>query len=415
MASRALSYKNPRRIMLKQSAMKVILKKTLEIENSLASMKELLIGNVVLLGEVPSYAGTWQSDDEMGSVDYSVRARFFADRLSELGVDECTTDPLGNPIGIIKGSDPARPPILICAELDSLFAPPGDIHYAIDGDHIRGPGLMDNAIGAAAVLSLPDVLKHEGIEFRSTLMLAGIANTMRDSKNLVLVEQFLDSLKVKPAMALIIKGGELGRLNYFSEAVVRADIICERKPGSRGAQHNMIIIANDIIDRLLALELSQKPETVVTVGMIRGGYKYGSPATTARIGIELRSTSNESLARLSSKIRSILDLVRYERQVDVEYDVAAELGAESLGWNHPLTGGAVDVLAALGLDPLVYPSVSELFYFLRRGIPSITLGAATGNDYHQENATASISSLYTGMAQIVGILMAMDEEAYDVR
>ncbi len=72
--------------------MKEILAGTRDLEASLESIKELLIGNAVLLGEVPSYAGTWQSDDEMGSVDYSVRARFFADRLSELGVDECTTD-----------------------------------------------------------------------------------------------------------------------------------------------------------------------------------------------------------------------------------------------------------------------------------------------------------------------------------
>ncbi len=393
--------------------MKEILAGTRELETSLESIKELLIGNAVMLGEVPSYAGTWQSDDEMGSVDYSVRARFFADRLSELGVDECTTDPLGNPIGIIKGTDPSRPPILVCAELDSLYNPPGDIHYTISGDTISGPGLMDNAIGAAAVMSLPDVLRRQERPFRSTIMLAGIPNTMRASKSLVLMERFLECLSVKPGSALIIKGGELGRLNYFSEAVVRADIICERRPGARAVPPNMIIVANEIIDRLLALELPQKPETTVTVGMIRGGYKYGTPATTARIGIELRSTSNEALASLSAKVASILDLVRYERRVDIEYDVAAELGAESLGWSHPLTQAAVAVLGELGLEPGVYPSVSELYYFLRRGIPSITIGVATGNDYHQDNASASLRSLYTGLAQIVGIMRLADEEVRD--
>ena len=399
--------------MLEQSRTQELLSRTRGLAASLESMKELLIGNAVLLGEVPSYAGTWQSDDEMGNVDYSVRARFFADRLAELGVDECTTDPLGNPVGIIKGTDPARPPILICAELDSLFNPPGDIHYAIDGDVISGPGLMDNAIGAAAVLSLPDVLRREGLSFKSTVMLAGIANTMRESKNLALVDRFLDSLTVKPCAALIVKGGELGRLNYFSEAVVRADIVCERRPGTRTAPPNMIIVANEIIDRLLALELPQKPETTVTVGMIRGGYKYGSPATTARVGIELRSTSNEALSALSARVASILDLVRHERRVDIEYDAASELGAENLGWTHPLTRAAVSVLGELDVELNVYPSVSELYYFLRRGIPAITVGAVTGNDYHQETASASIRSLYAGLAQIVGIMTLVDEEARD--
>ncbi|MBU0927091.1 MAG: hypothetical protein KKA67_05040 [Spirochaetes bacterium] len=393
--------------------MQTILKRTLELKDSLSSLKELLIGNAIMLGEVPSYAGTWQSDDEMSSVDYSVRARFFADRMAELGVDECTTDPLGNPIGIIKGSDPARPPILVCAELDSLFNPPGDIHYSISGDTIVGPGLMDNALGAAAVMSLPDILRREGLSFKSNVLLAGISNTMRESKNLVLVDRFLDCLSVKPCAALIIKGGELGRLNYYSEAVVRADIVCERRPGARTTPPNMIIVANEIIDRLLTIALPQKPETTVTVGMIRGGYKYGSPATTARIGIELRSTSNEALSELSEKVSSILDLLRYERRVDIEYDVAAELGAESLGWSHPLTKAAVAVLGELGLEPSVYPSVSELFYYLKRGIPAITVGVANGNEYHQESASASLSSLYTGLAQIVGIMLAADEEACD--
>jgi len=376
-------------------------------------MKELLIGNAVLLGEVPSTAGTWQSDDEMSSVDYSVRARFFADRLNELGVDECSTDPFGNPIGIIKGSDPARPPMLVCAELDSLYTPPGDIHYAVTGDTIIGPGLLDNALGAAAILSLPDIMRKEGLAFRSSVILAGIPHTMRESKSLALVDRFLENLSVRPSVAIIVKGGELGRLNYFSEAVMRADIVCERRPGTRSTPPNMIIVANDIIDRLLAIELPQKPETTVNVGMIRGGYKYGSPATTARIGIEMRSTSNEALDSLAAKVASILELVRHERRVDVEMNVAASLGAASLGWTHPLTRASVAVITALGLEPSVYPSVSELYYYLKRGVPAVTVGVANGSDYHQDEASASLGSLYKGLAQLLGIMLAMDEEAVD--
>ncbi len=395
--------------------MQKVLERTRGLEPSIAAMKELLIGNAVLLGEVPSSAGTWQSDDEMSSVDYSVRARFFADRLNDLGVDECSTDPFGNPIGIIKGSDPARPPLLVCAELDSLYTPQGDIHYAISGDSIVGPGLLDNALGAAAVMSLPDVVRREGLSFKSSVLLAGIPHTMRESKSLALVDRFLESLAVKPKAAVIVKGGELGRLNYFSEAVVRADIVCERRPGTRTAPPNMIIVANDIIDRLLAIELPQKPETMVNVGMIRGGYKYGSPATTARIGIEMRSTSNEALEALSGKVSSILELVRHERRVDVEMDVAASLGAASLGWTHPLTRASVAVISELGLEPNVYPSVSELYYYLRRGIPAVTVGVANGNDYHQDEASATLGSLYKGLAQLIGIMMAADEEALDAR
>ncbi|TFG81973.1 MAG: M20/M25/M40 family metallo-hydrolase [Spirochaetales bacterium] len=380
------------------------------MESSLEGDKELILGNLILLGEVPSYAGTWQSDDETASTDYSVRARFFAERLVELGVDECTTDPLGNPIGLIKGSDPGRAPILVVAELDSMYAPPGDIHYSIKDGLISGPGIMDNAVGAAAALSLPDVLRRHGIATKAPIMIAGIANTMRDAKNLTLFERFIDHLEINPCAVIIVKGGELGRLNYFSNAVVRADIVCERRQDEKGATEDMVVVATAIVDHLLAIRVPTRPQTALTVGMIKAGYKYGDPAAQARIGLELRSVSNEVLADISSKILGIIDLVRYEMRVDVTYDVAVELGAANLGWEHPLTRQAVAVMRALDLEPDVYPSVSELYYFLKRGIPAITIGAALGSDYHQETANAHVDSLYRGMAQLVGIVMAIDEE-----
>jgi tripeptide aminopeptidase len=381
------------------------------LEPILESMKELLIGNVIFLGEVPSYAGTWQSDDETSMTDYSVRARFFADRLVELGVDECTTDPMGNPIGIIKGSDPNRPPILVVAELDSLYVPSGDIHYAIKDDVIYGPGIMDNAIGAAAVMSLPDIIRKQGMEFKSTLLLAGVSNTMRDGRNLIFFERFLDSLEKKPCAAVIVKGGELGRLNYFTEAVVRADIECSRKEGDYEATTNMLVVANEIIDRLLAISLPQKPKTTLNIGILKGGYKYGTPAATAHIGIEIRSTSNDEVRIIVSKIKDIVGLVRYEMRADISYDVVAELGAANLGWDHPLTRSAVKIMTSLGLQPDVYPSVSEQYYFLARDIPALTLGVANGDDYHQDTASARLKSLYKGLAQILGLIMVTDEGA----
>ncbi len=380
------------------------------LEAALLAEKELIMGNIILLGEVPSYAGTWQSDDETASADYNVRARFFADRLAELGIDECTTDPLGNPVGLIKGSEPGRPPILVVAELDSLFNPTGDIHYELRDGKILGPGLMDNALGGASALSLPDMLKRQGIALKSNLIVAGVSNTMRDAKNLALLDRFVDNLEAKPRAALIVKGGELGRLNYFSDAVIRADIVCERRDDEKGAMEDMVVVATHIVDQLLAIRIPTRPHTSLTVGMLKAGFKYGDPAAQARIGIELRSVSNDVVKDISAQIRDIMDLVRYELRVDVIYDVAVELGAANLGWDHALTRSAVKVMRALGLEPDVYPSVSELYYFLKRGIPALTIGIAHGSDYHQDTAHATVDSIFKGMAQLIGLVVAIDRE-----
>lgn len=382
-----------------------------KLEIALKADKELLMGNIILLGEVPSYAGTWMSDDETADPSYSVRARFFAERLAELGVDECGTDRLGNPIGLIKGSEPARAPILVVAELDSLYAPNGDIHYELRDGNIYGPGILDNALGAAAALSLPDMLRRHGAPLRGDLMIAGLANTMRDAKNIALIERFVDGLERRPCAAIVVKGGELGRLNYFSDAVIRADLVCDRREGERGAAEDMVVTATELVDRFLGIRIPKRPKSSLTVGMIKAGRKYGDPAAHARIGLEIRSLSNEVLAELSRQVKDIVDLVRYEQRVDLVYDVAVELGAQNLGWEHPLVRNAVGVMRALELEPDVYPSVSELFYFLNRGIPAVTIGVARGQDYHQETAHASIDSLFTGMAQLMGLVAALDTGA----
>lgn len=378
------------------------------MENDLAGMKELLIGNIIFLGEIPSQAGTWHSDEETACTDYSVRARFFAERLLELGVDECTTDASGNPLGIIKGGEQNRRPILVVAELDSLFQPAGDIHYSLRGDEISGPGLMDNALGAAAILSLPDVIRRSGLAFRSNVLVAGISNTKQRKGGVALYERFLEGLADKPLATFIVKAGELGRLNYFSDAVVRADIVCQRRESERGSADNMIEVANEIVSRLLTIRTPKKPQTTLNVGIINAGFQYGDPAPYANIGLEVHSTDNQMLADIIAQVREVLDLVRYEERADIEFRTVAELGAANLGWNHRLTTLAIDVMKELQIEPDIYPSVSELYYFLRHGIPAITIGMTRGRNYHKEDATASISSFYKGYAQLLGMMLLAD-------
>ena len=165
------------------------------------------------------------------------------------------------------------------------------------------------------------------------------------------------------------------------------------------------------MDRLLAISLPQKPKTTLNIGILKGGYKYGTPAASAHIGIEIRSTSNDEVRTIVSKIKDIVGLVRYEMRADISYDVVAELGAANLGWDHPLTRSAVEIMTRLGLQPDVYPSVSEQYYFLARDIPALTLGVANGDDYHQDTASAQLPSLYKGLAQILGLVMISDEGA----
>ena len=67
----------------------------------------------------------------------------------------------------------------------------------------------------------------------------------------------------------------------------------------------------------------------------------------------------------------------------------------------------------LDLTPVSGPSESELSIFLSRKIPAVTLGITRGVNYHQQNASVEIEPISKGIAQIIGVIMAIDSGVCD--
>ena len=70
-------------------------------------------------------------------------------------------------------------------------------------------------------------------------------------------------------------------------------------------------------------------------------------------------------------------------------------------------------MKSLGLQPVSDSSESELSIFLARKIPAVTLGVTEGKNVHLENATMKITPMFTGIAQIIGVIMAIDSGVCD--
>lgn len=377
----------------------------------IGEIDDLVLGNLVMLGELPSDEETVSSDESAARV--GVRPRFFAERLSALGADEAWLDEDGHAVGLIEGVDSGLPPILLGAELDSAFALPGSIHYSIADGWISGPGLLDNALGAAALLCVPDLLRVLDLRLASDLILVAYSGTMREGGPMLgLVERFLSRLERKPRGAIAVKGGDFGRLNFDCEAVVRADLRIEVDSGRLG-RTNAIAVAAEFVDRVLRLRVPSRPETVITIGTIGGGYKHGGSAPSAEVGFEVRSESNALLVSVMSHIASIAEELRYARKVDVTITTGTKLGASGIGFRHALVRESIRTIKALGADPNVYPSVSELHHYHSLGIPAVTVGIAEGRDYHTEHAGARVDSLRKGLAQLVALSLAVDGGACD--
>ena len=112
-------------------------------------------------------------------------------------------------------------------------------------------------------------------------------------------------------------------------------------------------------------------------------------------------------------IKDIIEAISHENEVELALKTISNLKASTLTYNHPLVKSTVQVMKELEINPAGGPNEAELSIFLSRKIPAITLGITNGENYHQKNATAKIDPIFKGIAQIIGVIMAIDSGVCD--
>ncbi len=386
--------------------MEEIIKKLPSFVNAVKKIKETIITNIVFIGQTPS--PTFQEQH---------RTQQLMERLVETGVDECTTDGYQNPIGLIRGTSDKKPPIFAVTHLDTFFEKDIDHNFMVKKNSITGPGILDNAVGVGVLASLPEVFRILDIRFESDIVLAGVIQSIGKG-NLRGIRHLLKTWETPVRGAVCIEGGELGRLNYATDGMKRCEIICDIMKG-RDVVHkfkpNAILILHQIIEQILKMRLPQKPRSRVIIGKISGGYKHGLIACDATLGFEIQSDSDRMVKTIFKDINDIVDGISHETQVDLKLKTISTLSSSRLRYNHPLVKNTVEIMKTLNLKPVSTPSESELSIFLSRKIPAVTLGVTKGENYHLVNAKMEIDPMFTGIAQIVGVLMAIDKGVCDER
>ena len=372
--------------------------------DEIKAMRDMIITNIVLIGQTP--APTFKEKR---------RSMVFMERMAEFGVDEVTTDGYRNPIGIIRGASPEKPPIFVVAHLDTFFERDIVHNYTIKKDTITGPGILDNSLGVGVMLSLPIIFQRLELGFESDIVLAGVIQSIGKG-NLRGVRHLLKTWSTPIRGGVCIEGVELGRLNYFSDGMIRGEIECsiyENKGAKFKYPVNAILILNEIINEIMNLRLSQRPRSQIVIGKISGGANHGKIAHDANMGFEIRSDSYKMVKSIYRDIKDIVDGIGHENEVDLNIKTISNLRASRLKFNHPLVKSAASVLHSLGIKPISKSTESALSIFLSRKIPTVTLGITHGENYYAVNATAEIEPMFKGIAQVIGVLKSIDHGVCD--
>ncbi|OQX62601.1 MAG: hypothetical protein B5M56_05885 [Desulfococcus sp. 4484_241] len=372
---------------------------------TIKSMRDIIITNIVLTGQIP--APTFEEEQ---------KAAMLLERFSIAGVDHCTTDGIGNPIGIIRGNDRQKPPIFVVAHLDTVSDKDVDHNYMVKKNTIVGPGVLDNSVGIGVLASLPDLFRGLGLSFDSDIVLAGVVRSIGKG-NLEGIKFLLDHWKGPIRGAVCLEGHKLGRLSYGSEGLRRCEVECTVYPGP-SLKHryppNAIIVLNEVINQILQMRFPLRPMTRVMIGIISGGLKHGNAARSARLGFEIQSDSPGMVKDVSDRISDILEGMAHEYRVNLKLKIISEQLPARLEFTHPLVKAALNCIKALRLEPVVIPSESELSAFLAKDIPAVTLGITYGEESSPPGLSKiRIDTMFRGIAQIVGVIKAIDSGVCD--
>jgi len=374
-----------------------------KFEKKVAEIKETLLTNMVMINELPS--------PTFGETE---RCDFFINRLTEYGLHNCSTDEVGNGLGLLPGTDGERN-ILVVAHLDSLFEEKTDHSVTVNPEGVTGAGIADNAVGVATVLSLPLILEHLKLKLKSNLILMGSSRSLGKG-NIEGLRFFLSNTSLPICAGLCVEGVTLGRLSYSSIGMMRCEITCkvpEKYDWTRFEASGSISTINKIITAILGIPLPKEPRTTIVLGSVMGGTSFDTVATNAVLRFEIRSESGKMVKRVAQRIMQITEEVSSLTDAEITFDILAQRRPGGIRFAHPLAALARDIMKKLSIDHKINPSMSELSAFIDKKIPAVTLGLTYGENMGKKDETIQITPIFKGIAQILGLIVAIDKGMCD--
>lgn len=375
-----------------------ILEKLPDIESQLHEMREVILGNLVMVGEIPS-----------PTFKESERVDFITNRFSELGMLNASTDEVGNGVGILEGEE-GEDNILLVAHADTIFSEKTDHTITVHTDRVVGAGVADDGLGLAVLASLPTVLDRLNIKLKNDLILMAATRSLGRG-NLEGLRFFLSNNKIPIKAGVCVEGVQLGRLSHLSIGMLRGEIKCnvpDEYDWTRFGDASAILTLNEVINKINDIPLPKRPRTSIVLGSVEGGSSFNQIATTALLRFEIRSESKEMVTEIGYRMEEIVAEVSSRTGDHINLDIFAKREPGGISFSHPLARKTRFIMDALDIKPRIAPSTSELAAFIDSKIPAVTLGITEGDKLQGVNETIKIDPMYKGLTQLIATILAID-------
>lgn len=332
----------------------------------------------------------------------SVRAQDFAARLRAAGLADVSIDAAGNVIGKRRGSGKG-PLLVLSAHLDTVFARETDVTVKVkDGRHYA-PGIMDDARGLAALLSVLRAMQDGGLKTVGDVWFVGTVGEEALGNLKGVKALFRDHPRIDGFISVDgVDSPELaatGRSEIVTQATgSRRWEVTFSGPGGHSFENfgnpSAVHAMGRAIARVADLQVPADPRTTYNVGVVSGGTGVTSIASEATMRVDIRSNDAAELAALEARILAAVDesvsaenarwsstVLRVERKLIGDRPASARVADQSL------VNAAVGAHRALELpEPQLRAASTDSNVPLGLGIPAATMsGGGRGDLAHSHD------------------------------
>lgn len=322
-------------------------------------------------------------------------------------------DALGDVVATIPGQMPgggAIGSLLIAAHIDTVFPSDTPLTITRTDDRLSGPGVGDNSVAVAVVAKLHEVFARAGERPAVDMLVTGNVG----EEGLGNLRGIREVMQARPGIGAVmaLEGHNLGRVTHVAVGSRRYRISAQG-PGGHSwgdfGRPNAIQGLAKLIAELDAIPLPRSPKTTLNVGHIEGGVSINTIAPSASCLLDLRSTDETALRRLSERVTRLTTRGGRSNGVAFEIETIGERPAGVVAVDSPIVRMAALALGALGLEPSFDASSTDANVPIAAGIPAVCIGLTTGGNVHRTDEYIDTAPVASGIAQAALLALAVSE------
>jgi len=340
------------------------------------------------------------------------RAAAVKELLAEAGLS-VQIDKAGNVIGELRGVN-EKEMVVMAAHLDTVFPPGTDVKVRRDGARMDAPGISDNGTGLAALLAVARAVQSARLKPQRTILF--VADVGEEGEgNLRGMRAIIEAYRARLKAAVVLDGSGTDHVTTKALASRRLEALITGPGGHSWSDFGMPNPINALVRgsvRFINTKVPASPRTTYNIGQIEGGTSVNSIPHEARLKVDIRSESEDELARLESALRECISA-----GVRDEMESARDRSKGKLEWKVELLGSrpggelSADsaLLAALraadeyvGNQSRIERSSTDANIPLSLGIEAISIGAGgSGGGAH------SLQEWYDAAGREAGLKRAL--------